>query len=118
MGYRLGSRLVAEATGRFDVSLRSFLTSLFSIALKSAAAGERSGHGGHPDHFVRGHSGGGGLAWGLALQGTLANFAGGVLILAFKPFTVGDSIEAQGKSGVVQAIQILIRCCSRPRATP
>jgi small conductance mechanosensitive channel len=47
-----------------------------------------------------------GLAVGLALQGTLANFAGGVLILIFKPFTVGDVIESQGKSGTVQAIQI------------
>jgi len=47
-----------------------------------------------------------GLAVGLALQGTLANFAGGVLILVFKPYAVGDAIEAQGKSGVVQAIQI------------
>jgi small conductance mechanosensitive channel len=47
-----------------------------------------------------------GLAVGLALQGTLANFAGGVLILIFKPFTVGDVIESQGRSGTVQAIQI------------
>jgi small conductance mechanosensitive channel len=47
-----------------------------------------------------------GLAVGLALQGTLANFAGGVLILAFKPFTVGDVIESQGRTGTVQSIQI------------
>ena len=49
-----------------------------------------------------------GLAVGLALQGTLANFAGGVLILMFKPFKVNDLIEAQGHLGVVQEIQIFI----------
>lgn len=48
-----------------------------------------------------------GLAIGLALQGSLANFAGGVLILLFKPFKVGDTIEAQGFLGAVAEIQIL-----------
>lgn len=47
-----------------------------------------------------------GLAVGLALQGTLTNFAGGVLLLLFKPFKVGDIIEAQGKKGVVSEVQI------------
>ncbi|MFT4032265.1 MAG: mechanosensitive ion channel [Siphonobacter sp.] len=46
------------------------------------------------------------LAVGLALQGSLSNFAGGVLILIFKPFRVGDLIEAQGFTGVVEGIQI------------
>lgn len=47
-----------------------------------------------------------GLAVGLALQGTLANFAGGTLILLFKPYKVGDLIEAQGVLGTVKEIQI------------
>ena len=47
-----------------------------------------------------------GLAIGLALQGSLANFAGGVLILLFKPYKVGDYIEAQGHAGSVKQIQI------------
>jgi small conductance mechanosensitive channel len=47
-----------------------------------------------------------GLAVGLALQGSLANFAGGVLILVFKPFKTGDLIESGGQTGVVQEIQI------------
>ena len=47
-----------------------------------------------------------GLAVGLALQGSLANFAGGVLILIFKPFRVGDLINAQGFTGNVEAIRI------------
>jgi len=48
-----------------------------------------------------------GLAIGLALQGSLANFAGGVLILVFKPFKIGDTIEAQGILGSVEQIDIL-----------
>jgi small conductance mechanosensitive channel len=48
-----------------------------------------------------------GLAVGLALQGSLSNFAGGVLILAVKPFRVGDYIEAQGVGGRVNIINIL-----------
>ena len=47
-----------------------------------------------------------GLAVGLALQGSLSNFAGGVLILTFKPFRVGDLISAQGFTGNVEAIRI------------
>ncbi len=47
-----------------------------------------------------------GLAIGLALQGSLSNFAGGVLIMIFKPFKVGDLIEAQGVLGTVKEIQI------------
>jgi len=47
-----------------------------------------------------------GLAVGLALQGSLGNFAGGVLILMFKPYVVGDLIEAQGHLGVVKEVQI------------
>ena len=50
--------------------------------------------------------GAGGLAIGLALQGSLANFAAGVLILIFRPFKVGDFIEIAGVSGVVQNIQV------------
>ncbi len=47
-----------------------------------------------------------GLAVGMALQGSLANFAGGVLIMIFKPIRVGDLIEAQGEIGVVKEIEI------------
>jgi small conductance mechanosensitive channel len=47
-----------------------------------------------------------GLAIGLSLQGSLSNFAGGLLIILFKPFRVGDYIEAQGQGGTVNSIQI------------
>ena len=49
-----------------------------------------------------------GLAVGLSLQGSLSNFAGGMLIILFKPFRVGDVIEAQGVSGSVLEIQIFV----------
>jgi len=47
-----------------------------------------------------------GIAVGLSLQGSLSNFAGGLLIVLFKPFKVGDYIEAQGQAGTVNSIQI------------
>lgn len=49
-----------------------------------------------------------GLAVGLSLQGSLSNFAGGMLIIMFKPFKVGDTIEAQGVLGTVSEIQIFV----------
>lgn len=47
-----------------------------------------------------------GLAVGLALQGSLANFAAGVMLIIFQPFKVGDEVEAAGASGIVKEIQI------------
>ncbi len=55
-----------------------------------------------------------GLAIGLALQGSLSNFAGGALIMIFKPFKVGDLIEAQGELGVVKEIQIFTTQLTTP----
>lgn len=55
-----------------------------------------------------------GLAIGLALQGSLGNFAGGVLILFFKPYKIGDLIEAQGHLGVVKEIQIFNTIITSP----
>lgn len=49
----------------------------------------------------------GGMAIGMALSGTISNFAGGIMILAFKPFRVGDFINAQGYSGTVQSVSIV-----------
>lgn len=55
-----------------------------------------------------------GLAVGMALSGTLQNFAGGVMILVFKPFKVGDYIDAQGHSGSVKEIQIFNTILTTP----
>ncbi|EGG98166.1 Small-conductance mechanosensitive channel [gamma proteobacterium IMCC2047] len=55
-----------------------------------------------------------GLAIGLALQGSLSNFAGGVLLLLFKPYKVGDVIETQGHIGTVNSIQIFTTVLKTP----
>ena len=55
-----------------------------------------------------------GLAVGLALQGSLGNFAGGVLLIIFKPYKVGDYIEAQGEAGSVKSIQIFNTVLTTP----
>lgn len=55
-----------------------------------------------------------GLAIGLSLQGSLSNFAGGLLIIIFKPFRAGDYIEAQGEGGTVNEIQIFATKLTTP----
>lgn len=100
------SRLIATATRQLDVSLASFLTSLVNIVLKVLLLITVAGMVGFETTSFVAILGAAGLAVGLALQGTLANFAGGVLILIFKPYVVGDTIESQGKSGEVREIQI------------
>ena len=100
------SRLLGAATKRLDVSLSSFLTSLVNIVLKVLLLVSVAGMVGFETTSFVAILGAAGLAVGLALQGTLANFAGGVLILIFKPYVVGNIIESQGKSGEVREIQI------------
>ncbi len=56
-----------------------------------------------------------GLAVGLALQGSLQNFAGGILILIFKPYKVGDLIQGQGHLGVVKEVQIFNTILTDPQ---
>lgn len=89
-----------------DVSLRTFLKSLMSIGLRIILIVTVAGMIGVGTASFVTILGAAGLAVGLALQGSLSNFAGGVLILIFKPFRVGDSIEAGGQSGEVLEIQI------------
>lgn len=89
-----------------DASLRPFLNSLVSIGLKVLLViSVLSMIGVAMTSFIA-LLGAAGLAVGLALSGTLQNFAGGVIILIFKPFKVGDLIEAQGHKGTVKEIQI------------
>jgi small conductance mechanosensitive channel len=89
-----------------DKGVVSFLGSIAGIGLRAALLiSVASMIGIETTSFVA-IIGAAGLAIGLALQGSLGNFAGGVLILLFKPFKVGDLIEAQGYLGVVAEIQI------------
>lgn len=93
--------------GSFEPSLKSFLTSLTRFALYIMLFITVLGTVGIPMTSFLTILGAAGLAIGLALQGSLSNFAGGVLILAFKPFRIGDVIEAQGEIGTVDKIDIL-----------
>lgn len=93
-------------TQRVDATLGQFVSSILSVILKLVLLiAVASMVGIETTSFVA-VLGAAGLAVGLALQGSLANFAGGVLILLFKPFKVGDVIEAQGHIGSVAEIQI------------
>ena len=89
-----------------DPSLRPFLKSLVSSLLKILVVVSVLGMVGIQMTSFIAILGAAGLAVGMALSGTLQNFAGGVMILIFKPFKVGDVIEAQGYTGAVNAIQI------------
>lgn len=89
-----------------DPALQGFIRTLSNIVMKvMLAISVASMIGIETTSFVAA-MGGAVLAVGLALQGSLANFAGGVLILMFRPFRIGDWIEAQGVSGTVDSIQI------------
>ena len=89
-----------------DLALQGFISSLANIILKVLlVVSVASMIGVETTSFVAA-IGAAGLAIGLALQGSLANFAGGVLILLFRPFRIGDWIEAQGVAGTVDSIQI------------
>ncbi|WP_339504352.1 mechanosensitive ion channel family protein [Pseudomonas sp. RL_105y_Pfl2_101] len=89
-----------------DLALQGFISTLANVILKILLmVSVASMIGVETTSFVAA-IGAAGLAIGLALQGSLANFAGGVLILLFRPFRIGDWIEAQGVAGTVDSIQI------------
>lgn len=100
--------------GRFDPTLQKFVFSLSSIGLKALLLISVASMVGIETTSFIAVLGAAGLAVGLALQGSLANFAGGVLILAFKPFKVGDVIEAGGYVGTVKEIQIFNTILNTP----
>lgn len=94
------------AKSNMDASLQPFLISLiYNTLLVLLVLTTLSTLGIQMTSFVA-IIGAAGLAIGLSLQGTLQNFAGGVIILIMRPFKVGDYIDGAGHSGTVQAIQI------------
>lgn len=111
IGWWLISRLTSSIgrlleARKVDRALSSFIGSLVSIVLRILLLiSVASMIGVETTSFIA-MIGAAGLAIGLALQGSLANFAGGVLIMLFRPFRAGDWIEAQGVSGSVDSIQI------------
>ncbi|MGQ8337122.1 mechanosensitive ion channel family protein [Sunxiuqinia sp. A32] len=98
------------------VSLIGFVTSLANIGFKTLLLISVAGMIGIQTTSFIAILGAAGLAIGLALQGTLANFAGGVMILAFKPYKVGDVIQAQGHLGVVKEIHIFVTVLLSPES--
>ncbi|MEA2105796.1 MAG: mechanosensitive ion channel [Bacteroidota bacterium] len=92
--------------GKIDPSLVPFIKSLTNIILKILVVITVMGMIGIQMTSFIAILGAAGLAIGMALSGTLQNFAGGVIILIFKPFKVGDFIEAQGYMGTVKEISI------------
>ena len=101
-------KLMSAGMQRSDTepTLAKFLTSLVSIGLRALLLISVASMIGIETTSFIAILGAAGLAVGLALQGSLANFAGGVLVLMFKPFKVGDYIEAQDVAGTVEQIQI------------
>lgn len=91
---------------KVDRDVLPFLVSLISVGLNVMLLLSVAGILGVQTTSFVAVLGAASLAIGFALQGSLSNFAGGVLILVFKPYRVGDLIEAQGFTGFVESIQI------------
>jgi len=99
---------------KLDDSLKPFLKSIVGMLLKVMLYITALGMLGVEMTSFIAILGAAGLAVGLALSGTLQNFAGGVMILVFKPFKVGDLIDAQSYLGVVKEIQIFNTILTTP----
>lgn len=96
----------AMTKANYDESLKKFLLNLINWVFKIVLILVVLGTVGVETTSFAAVLAAAGLAIGMALQGSLGNFAGGVLIMIFKPFKIGDLIEAQGEIGVVKEIEI------------
>lgn len=99
---------------QLDPSLRTFLDSLITITLNFVLAIAVIGILGIETSSFVALFASAGVAIGMALSGTMQNFAGGVMVLIFKPYKIGDYIEAQGFGGVVKEIQIFNTILTTP----
>ena len=97
---------IGMASRKVEVTLHKFLLSIINIALRTISIIIFASMIGIETASLIALLGAAGLAVGLALQGSLANFAGGIIILFFRPFKAGDVIEAQGFVGTIDEIQI------------
>ena len=89
-----------------DATLSSFLDTFVEIALKIIVVVIFMGYVGIDTAGIAALVASAGVAIGLALQGSLSNFAGGVIILLIRPFNVGDYVEGSGHSGTIEKIGI------------
>ena len=99
---------------KIDKSVKTFLISILSISLKIVLLLVAASIVGIPTTSFITILGSAGIAVGLALQGGLSNLAGGVMILIFKPFKVGDYIETNSVSGTVKAITMFYTILTTP----
>ena len=113
--YMIGAWLIRKIKGMLkriferkgtDAAIASFTISIVSIALTVVLVVLTVGTLGIDTTSIAALLAGGGMAIGMALNGTVQNFAGGIMILIFKPFKSGDYIEAQGFSGTVAEVTI------------
>ncbi|TXN35384.1 mechanosensitive ion channel [Flagellimonas hymeniacidonis] len=121
--YIIGSwiiKKIVKATGKvmskskYDESLRRFLLNLISWVFKVFLIIIVISRLGVDVTTFAAVIAAAGLAIGLALQGSLSNFAGGVLLMIFKPYRIGDLIEAQGVLGVVKEVEIFTTKLTTP----
>ena len=99
---------------KLEISVQTFLKSLLSILLNLILAFAILSKLGVETASFTALLASAGVAIGMALSGNLSNFAGGLIILVFKPFRVGDIIEAQGVSGAVKEILIFHTILATP----
>lgn len=102
------NRLVSKVLEKrkFEISVQTFLKSLLSLLLNLILAFAIIAKLGVETTSFAAILASAGVAIGMALSGNLSNFAGGLIILVFKPFKVGDYIDGQNASGTVKEIQI------------
>lgn len=110
---RNGVRATMEKR-KVDPALVSFATSLLYYVMLIVVVLAAVQKVGFPVTSLVAILGAAGLAVGLALQGSLSNFASGVLIIMFRPFSIGDFITAGGQTGVVQEIGVLATILKSP----
>jgi small conductance mechanosensitive channel len=103
----ISGMLRAMKKGELDKTLRRFIANLTRMLLMLFVIIAAINQLGVQTASLIALVGAAGLAVGLALQGSLANFASGVLIVLFRPYKVGDFIEGAGIAGVVEEVQIL-----------
>ena len=111
----IGSIKKVMAKSKYDESLQKFLLDLVSWASKVFLVVLVISRLGVDVTTFAAIIAAAGLAVGLALQGSLSNFAGGVLIMIFKPYKIGDVIEAQGVIGSVKSIEIFTTKLTTPQ---
>ncbi len=100
---KIATRAMSK-TGKVDATLAGFLSSLIHYGLIALVLITTLGIFGVPTTSFAALIGAAGLAIGLALQGTLGHVASGVMMLGFRPFDVGDFVEAAGVAGTVKSI--------------